>query len=116
MAAGSPKNHVVVSGDNTVSAPVDQRYNFDLDDAMMMPQNLEATSHTVTRLVSDMPTVDYATGNCSICMENFWPSEGSSASRQVSCGHVYHHDCITDWLLNANSYSCPLCRHQISPP
>ncbi|KAK8597709.1 hypothetical protein V6N13_095109 [Hibiscus sabdariffa] len=115
MAAGSTKSHVAVAGNNAVSVPIDQRY-FDLEDAMTMPQNLEATPHTVSRLVSDMPTVDYATGNCSICMENFWPSEGSSASRQVSCGHVYHHDCITDWLLNANSYSCPLCRHQISPP
>ncbi|KAK8602277.1 hypothetical protein V6N13_058079 [Hibiscus sabdariffa] len=108
MAAASTKYRVVVSGNDTVPVP------FDLGDAMMMPENVEATAQTVTRLVSDMPTVDYATGNCSICMEGFWPSEGSSASRQVSCGHVYHDDCITDWLLNANCYSCPLCRHQIS--
>ncbi|KAK8503079.1 hypothetical protein V6N13_025839 [Hibiscus sabdariffa] len=108
MAAASTKYHDVVSGNNAVPVP------FDLDDAMMMPENVEATAQTVTRLVSDMPTIDYATGNCSICMERFWPSEGSCASRQVSCGHVYHHDCITDWLLNASFYSCPLCRHQIS--
>ncbi|KAE8735373.1 Detected protein of unknown function [Hibiscus syriacus] len=113
MAAGSTKCHFVVSGNETVLVPLDRRC-FDLDAAMMMPQNPEATARTAIRLVSDMPTVDYATGNCSICMENLWPSDGSSASRRLSCGHVYHHDCITDWLLNANSYSCPLCRRQIS--
>ncbi|GMJ07391.1 hypothetical protein like AT4G12140 [Hibiscus trionum] len=114
MAAASTKHHVVVSGNDNVPLPVPVLVPFDLDDAMMMPEDLEATAQTVTRLVSDMSTVDNATGNCSICMESFWPSKGSCASRQVSCGHVYHRDCITDWLLYANSYSCPLCRHQIS--
>ncbi|KAE8731967.1 Detected protein of unknown function [Hibiscus syriacus] len=114
MAAGSTQYDVVVSGNNTIPAPSDGRH-FDLDDAMMMPEDPAAMAQTITRLVSEMPTGSYATGNCSICMESLWPSDGSSAPRQVSCGHVYHHDCITDWLFNANSYSCPLCRHQISP-
>ncbi|TYG64107.1 hypothetical protein ES288_D06G082300v1 [Gossypium darwinii] len=110
--SGSAKYHVV--SHNTVPVPFDQQY-FDLDDAMMMPENLQATLQTVIRLVSDMPTVHYPTGSCSICMESFWSSEGTSAApRQVSCGHVYHHNCITVWLLNSNSYSCPLCRCQIS--
>ncbi|KAE8658210.1 Detected protein of unknown function [Hibiscus syriacus] len=113
MASGSTKDHVVVSGNNTLTVPLDGRY-FDLDDAMIMPEDPTATVQTVMRMVSAMPTGNYATGNCSICMESLCPSNGSSASRQVSCGHVYHHDCITDWLLNGNSYSCPLCRHQIS--
>lgn len=112
-SSGLAKHHVMIS-DNTVPVPFDQQY-FDLDDAMMMPENLQVTLQTVIRLVSDMPTVHYATGSCSICMESFWTSEGTSAaSTQVSCGHVYHHNCITDWLLNGNSYYCPLCRRQIS--
>lgn len=117
MASGSAKYHVIVSGDANISS-VPYTQQFDLDDAMTMPMNLQARHQTVTRLVSDMPTVSPATGACcSICMESFWESQGSgaaSSSRQVSCGHVYHHNCITDWLLNGNSNSCPLCRHQIS--
>ncbi|XP_022756449.1 E3 ubiquitin-protein ligase RNF181-like [Durio zibethinus] len=111
MASGSAKYYVVVSGNN-ISVPFTQ--HFDLDDAITMPENLQARHQTVTRLVSDMPMVNYATGSCSICMESFWQSDGAAASRQVSCGHVYHHNCITDWLLNGNSNSCPLCRHEIS--
>ncbi|XWS72086.1 hypothetical protein CRYUN_Cryun02cG0010400 [Craigia yunnanensis] len=110
MASGSAKYHVVIS-DNNISVPFTQQ--FDLDDAITMPENLLARHQTVTRLVSDMPMVNYATGSCSVCMESFCQSE-DVASRKVSCGHAYHHKCITDWLLNGNSNSCPLCRHEIS--
>ncbi|XWS69934.1 hypothetical protein CRYUN_Cryun03dG0006000 [Craigia yunnanensis] len=110
MTSRSAKYHVVVSGNN-ISVPFTQQFH--LDDAITMPENLLARHQTVTRLVSDMPTVNYATASCSICMESCWKSEGV-VSRQVSCGHVYHHKCITDWLLNGNSNSCPLCRHEIS--
>ncbi|XWS26783.1 hypothetical protein CRYUN_Cryun26dG0059800 [Craigia yunnanensis] len=109
MASGSAKFHVVVSANNSV-IPLTQQ--FDLDDAITMPENPQARQQAVIRLVSDMPTVNYATGSCSVCMESFWQSE--EAARQVSCGHVYHHNCITDWLSNGNSNSCPLCRHEIS--
>ncbi|XVF34910.1 hypothetical protein REPUB_Repub18cG0099100 [Reevesia pubescens] len=115
-AISLPESNLVArlqTGNNYV-IPFTQQ--FDLDDALSIPpENLLARHQTVTRLVSNMPSVNHAAGNCSICMESFWQSEGSStASREVSCGHVYHHNCITDWLLNGNSNSCPLCRHQIS--
>ncbi|MBA0668897.1 hypothetical protein Goklo_001772 [Gossypium klotzschianum] len=109
MDGGSAKYNVVVSGNNDIAVPFD--HQFDLDDAMTMPENLLSRHQAVVRLVSDMPAVNHATGSCSICMESLSESEGGG-SRQVSCGHVYHHDCITDWLLNGNS--CPLCRHEIS--
>ncbi|MFQ6650996.1 hypothetical protein Gotur_022924 [Gossypium turneri] len=109
MDGGSAKYNVVVSGNNDIAVPFDHQFN--LDDAMTMPENLLSRHQAVVRLVSDMPAVNHATGSCSICMEGLSESEGGG-SRQVSCGHVYHHDCITDWLLNGNS--CPLCRHEIS--
>ncbi|XP_017617895.2 uncharacterized protein LOC108462461 [Gossypium arboreum] len=110
MDGGSAKCNVVVSGNNDISVPFD--HHFDLDDAMTMPENLLTRHQTVVGLVSDMPTVKQATGSCSICMESLSEFEGDG-SRQVLCGHVYHHDCITDWLLNGNSNSCPICRHEI---
>ncbi|MBA0668896.1 hypothetical protein Goklo_001771 [Gossypium klotzschianum] len=110
MDGGSAKCNVVFSGNNDISVPFD--HHFDLDDAMTMPENLLTRHQTVVRLVSDMPTVKQATGSCSICMESLSEFEGDG-SRRVLCGHVYHHDCITDWLLNGNSNSCPICRHEI---
>ncbi|KAL4324652.1 hypothetical protein GQ457_11G017510 [Hibiscus cannabinus] len=111
MDGGSAKYHVAVSSNNVL---VPFAHQFDLDDALTMPDDVLARHQTVVRLVSDMPAVDHATGSCSICMESLSRSEGAGSRRRVSCGHVYHHDCITDWLLNGNSNSCPLCRHEIS--
>ncbi|KAK0587295.1 hypothetical protein LWI29_020675 [Acer saccharum] len=42
---------------------------------------------------------------CMICLEEF--SAGSEATR-TPCRHVYHHQCIAEWLEKSDS--CPLCR------
>ncbi|XWS22174.1 hypothetical protein CRYUN_Cryun29cG0012100 [Craigia yunnanensis] len=87
---------------------------YDLDDGLTMPYNPEATRQAVIRLVSEMPKVDDATGSCSICIQSFSESDSESgAARRVSCGHVYHENCITNWLLSGRSSSCPMCRHDI---
>ncbi|KAK8669118.1 hypothetical protein V6N13_106557 [Hibiscus sabdariffa] len=137
MASGSAKFHVVVSGNNNSAAnpyPTQQfdlddaitmpespsvmnmmpylTLQFDLDQAITMPENPQSRQQAVTGLVSNMPAVDCVAGSCSVCMESFGKSE--EAARQVSCGHVYHHNCITGWLLNGNGNSCPLCRREIS--
>jgi len=43
---------------------------------------------------------------CSICLEQF------SKNRPVtlSCGHIYHKNCIKNWLKNNDA--CPLCRDE----
>ncbi|XVF88624.1 hypothetical protein PTKIN_Ptkin19aG0065800 [Pterospermum kingtungense] len=113
MASTSAKFHLVVSGNSSVINPLMMiTQQFDLGDALTKPENPQARQQAVIRLVSDMPAVHHTTGCCSVCMENFWQSQ--EAARQVSCGHVYHHSCITDWLLNGNNNSCPLCRREIS--
>ncbi|TYI71424.1 hypothetical protein E1A91_D08G293800v1 [Gossypium mustelinum] len=134
MATGSTTFHVVVSGNNnSVLVPYYPTQQFDLDDAITMPENplipdiaqrfdldeaITMPGNPKTRLeevagmVCDMPEVDQAAGSCSVCMESFGKSE--KIARRVSCGHVYHHNCITNWLLNGNGDSCPLCRREIS--
>ncbi|XP_062088798.1 E3 ubiquitin-protein ligase RING1-like [Humulus lupulus] len=62
-----------------------------------------ASSGTVTAL-----NVEYS---CMVCMESFHYSGGRSGVR-ISCGHVYHADCIAAWLSVCDS--CPLCRCRIS--
>ncbi|XVE80986.1 hypothetical protein DITRI_Ditri15bG0026000 [Diplodiscus trichospermus] len=59
-----------------------------------------------------MSKVADATGSCSICIQDFSESDSElGAARQVSCGHVYHDNCITNWLLSGRSSSCHVCRH-----
>ncbi|XP_039123216.1 RING-H2 finger protein ATL56-like isoform X2 [Dioscorea cayenensis subsp. rotundata] len=42
---------------------------------------------------------------CIICIE---PYHGGDDTRTLSCGHVFHASCITEWLTR--STICPLCR------
>ena len=43
---------------------------------------------------------------CSICLEDF--SKGDKVSL-LSCGHMFHYDCIIPWLAEKSFY-CPICR------
>jgi hypothetical protein len=48
---------------------------------------------------------DSSPKTCSICLENYKPNEPLI---QLQCNHIYHPDCINDWLRRQSS--CPLCR------
>ncbi|XWS23692.1 hypothetical protein CRYUN_Cryun28dG0036700 [Craigia yunnanensis] len=41
---------------------------------------------------------------CVICLGNF-----AKQAKRMPCGHVYHGDCIVQWL--EKSHLCPLCRY-----
>ena len=44
---------------------------------------------------------------CPICLRDF-ADECDDICRPISCEHLFHKDCISDWLLQQDS--CPLCR------
>jgi hypothetical protein len=45
---------------------------------------------------------------CSICMEGFEVGDKVSFSPAEGCHHVFHHDCLRQWLLR--KADCPCCR------
>ena len=42
---------------------------------------------------------------CIICMESFNENE---LVKQLSCGHIFHEDCINQWLEQQKN--CPFCK------
>ena len=50
----------------------------------------------------------YHNEECSICMEEFKVGETVSFSPAEGCYHVFHHDCLRQWLLH--KIGCPCCR------
>lgn len=46
---------------------------------------------------------------CLVCLSHY--VSGDSLRRLKTCAHVFHKDCIDEWLLTGRN-SCPLCRHQ----
>lgn len=69
------------------------------------PLDADADANT-TRDVSDNEIC------CSICLEPF-----TDTVTKTPCGHMFHRECIQQWLLNTKK-ECPNCRHKIycSPP
>lgn len=45
---------------------------------------------------------------CSICLSDFQADETISWAKSKDCSHVYHEDCIIQWLEKHDE--CPLCR------
>ncbi|ESN97593.1 hypothetical protein HELRODRAFT_127848, partial [Helobdella robusta] len=46
--------------------------------------------------------------SCPICLEAF--KDGSFVF-QLQCGHVFHQQCVEEWLKNVKS--CQICRSQL---
>ncbi|KZT76493.1 hypothetical protein F511_46484 [Dorcoceras hygrometricum] len=58
-------------------------------------------------LFEEIPTVVTGEGRCAVCMRGF-----RTGGTQVRCGHVFHVNCIAQWV-SVNS-CCPLCRARLS--
>ena len=52
------------------------------------------------------PTQD----SCAICLEEF--NDGETIKKMPDCGHIFHGDCITNWLKMHNN--CPYCRLRLN--
>lgn len=48
---------------------------------------------------------------CCICLEHYSPGETICVPVTKECNHVFHEECIVEWLKNHTE--CPLCRIQI---
>nr|XP_039331734.1 RING finger protein 222 isoform X2 [Saimiri boliviensis boliviensis] len=68
------------------------------------------------RAMSEGESKDSSGSECPVCYEKFRDLEG--ASRTLSCGHVFCHDCLVKYLLSTRVDGqvqrilvCPICRY-----
>lgn len=47
---------------------------------------------------------------CAICLELFKAGDEVSSSHDKKCAHVFHRECVLEWLLKHES--CPFCRRK----
>ena len=49
---------------------------------------------------------------CTYCLELY--SQKPQNVLVLPCGHIYHKDCVADWIFKKNS--CPICRKDAFNP
>jgi len=47
---------------------------------------------------------------CSICLAGYEEGEQICVAKTTECNHVFHKDCVTQWLQDPKHACCPLCR------
>ncbi|CAN0892319.1 E3 ubiquitin ligase BIG BROTHER-related [Linum grandiflorum] len=50
---------------------------------------------------------------CVICQAEYEETE-EEVVEIIGCGHVYHKECVTNWLFIRRS--CPICGYEVDPP
>ncbi|KAE9552878.1 hypothetical protein FO519_003905 [Halicephalobus sp. NKZ332] len=82
------------------------------DEANFHVQQEEKRKARVKGLLEQLKTDNFEEGQeddeCAICMIDF---EVGEATRRLPCNHVYHLQCIDDWLLR--SFTCPSCMEPV---
>jgi hypothetical protein len=51
---------------------------------------------------------------CAICLSSFKPQELVCESNNPLCQHIFHKDCMVDWLAKLHD-DCPMCREVYLP-
>jgi len=72
------------------------------------PASKKSISHLPTILVCSEDLVDESNRECCICFEEH--KIGDKVTR-LSCAHIYHPHCITQWLTK--HCTCPVCRYEL---
>ena len=56
----------------------------------------------------DNESVESVVGECSVCLDSL---NNSEELIQLVCGHIYHKECVHEWISRKNT--CPNCRKSI---
>jgi hypothetical protein len=53
---------------------------------------------------------DEESEGCAICLSKFTSQQLVCESNNSSCLHMFHKDCMMDWLVKHSDNTCPMCR------
>ena len=70
--------------------------------------SIRSVTETLTGSIGQVMGSRSADPECTICLEKFSTGDSISWPKYGDCDHIYHTECITNWLLLHED--CPLCR------
>mmetsp|Transcript_15801 Transcript_15801/g.36585 ORF Transcript_15801/g.36585 Transcript_15801/m.36585 type:complete len:486 (+) Transcript_15801:114-1571(+) len=77
-----------------------------------LQEHSQSCSPTITNTITEYGGFDDDEDVCPICLDNFEVGDIVMFSRHniCSCAHVFHKDCLMNWLLEQRENECPTCR------
>jgi hypothetical protein len=90
--------------------------DFDKDGNLTLGDAVDTNEKLAVEDEQDATFLDEAevSSSCVICLEPFRVGDDVTWSKEgTHCLHVFHHDCILQWLENPKHNDCPSCRYQI---
>jgi len=81
------------------------------EDSQCLPATAESKP-TTTATITTYDGFDDDEDVCPICLDNFEVGDTVMFSRHIlgSCAHVFHEECLLQWLLEQRENECPTCR------
>ena len=78
-------------------------------------EHSQSCSATTTNPITTYDGFDDDEDVCPICLDNFEVGDIVMFSRHnlCSCAHVFHEDCLMQWLLEQRENECPTCRARL---
>lgn len=73
------------------------------------PSREELESKFPLRCASISPSESKYLDSCNICLESI---NNKKLHRELTCNHVFHPECVDEWLLKCNS-TCPTCKAKV---
>merc|ERR1712072_426171 len=78
------------------------------EDAGPPPASEKVLRTIPTIVVTEEDLTDDTNKECCICLE---PNEVGSKVSRLPCGHLFHCDCIANWI--SKHCTCPVCRYEL---
>lgn len=97
-------NDILFSFYTTIDIPLTDEINHEMNDVVVTTENVD--SMPILIITKDMNET------CSICMIEM---EENDEYISIECKHIYHKDCLRNYLTNYN-HICPICRKEIGTP
>lgn len=96
------------------------RKDINIGDSNDRPSNTNVSSkggQTSTTLMGNFSNQDQdITDCCAICLDPYEIGDVVLWSANAECHHVFHEDCIMQWLLTKADPACPCCRQLFVNP
>ena len=83
------------------------------EDGSLTLGDVDPDGNSVGGKMSYSSADDDPSSACVICLEPFRVGDRVTWSKEMECQHVFHKDCIVEWLQNPKHDDCPSCRCNI---